>query len=132
MILIIGLSIFGIAALLAVLGVGTNGGSAHVINGDFALFGQHITGLSTGQLFLFGIVVGLLGALGLSILRGFFVRGLASRDLQKELKRAHAETATLKADFDRLHKELEAERAQKLSHKASETPPIGETPSPIN
>lgn len=52
MILIIGLIILGIAALVAVLGVATNGGSAHLVNGDFALFGQHITGLSTGQLFL--------------------------------------------------------------------------------
>lgn len=132
MILIIGLFVFGIAALVAVLGVGTNGGSTHSVNGDFALFGQHMTGLSTGQLFLFGIIVGLVAALGLSILRGFFVRGLASRDLQKELKRSHAETATLKADFDRLRKELEAERAQNLSQKATEIPPTGQTPPPIN
>lgn len=121
MILVIGLIIFGIAALLAVLGVGTNGGSAHSVKGDFALFGQHITGLSTGQLFLFGIVVGLVAAVGLSILRGFFVRGLASRDLQKELKKSRAETATLRAEFDRLNTEREAAKAQNLSQKT--TPP---------
>jgi len=129
MILIIGLFIFGIAAVLAVLGVGTNGGSAHSIQGDFALFGQHITGLSTGQLFLFGIIVGLVGAVGLNILRAFFVRGLASRDLQKELKRSRAETATLRGDFDRLNKELEAERAQKPFHK--DTPATGDAASPV-
>lgn len=132
MILIIGLSIFGIAILLAVLGVGTNGGSTHAVNGDFALFGQHITGLSTGQLFLFGIIIGLAVALGLVILRGFFVRGLASRDLQKELKRSHAEAATLRADYDRLHKELEAERTQNLSHKTLETPSSGQASSPTS
>lgn len=132
MILIIGLSVFGIAALLAVFGVGANGGSAHSASGDFALFGQHITGLSTGQLFLFGIIVGLVAALGLSILRGFFVRGLASRDLKKELKRSQAETATLKVDFDRLQKELEAQRAQNLSLNTVETPPTGEAPTAIN
>lgn len=126
MILIIGLSILGIAALLAVFGVATNGGSSHSVNGDFALFGQHITGLSTGQLFLFGLIVGLVAALGLSILRGFFVRGLASRDLQKELKRSHAETAALKLDFERLNRELESERAEKLSQKTSTPPNIGE------
>ena len=132
MILVIGLCTLGIAVLLAILGVGTNSGSTHLANGDFALFGQHITGLSTGQLFLFGIVVGLVAALGLSILRGFFVRGLASRDLQKELKRSHAETVTLRADFDRLQKELEAERARNLPRPGTENPPNGQTASPIN
>ncbi len=117
MILLIGLLIFGIAALFAVLGVGTNSGSAHLVQGDFGLFGQHITGLSTGQLFLFGIVVGLVAAVGLSILRGFFARGLASRELRKELKKSQAETATLRADLDRLSKEIEVERAQTASRK---------------
>lgn len=121
MILIIGLIILGISALVAVLGVATNGGSTHLVNGDFALFGQHITGLSTGQLFLFGIIVGLVAAVGLSVLRGFFVRGLASRDLQKELKKSRAETLALRSDYERLHKELESEKAQNLSQKA--TPP---------
>lgn len=129
MILIIGLIIFGIAALLAVLGVATNGGSTHLIHGDFALFGQHITGLSTGQLFLFGIIVGLIAALGLSVLRGFFVRGLASRDLQKELKRSQAETSTLRSNFERLEKELVAERAQNLIRPTFQTPPNGEISS---
>ena len=132
MILIIGLIIFGIAALLAVLGVATNGGSTHLVNGDFALLGQHITGLSTGQLFLFGIVVGLVAALGLSVLRGFFVRGLASRDLQKELKRSRAETLTLRTDFERLQKELASERAENLSRSTIQSPPNGESSSSIS
>ena len=131
MILIIGLIIFGIAALLAVLGVTTNGGSTHPINGDFALFGQHMTGLSTGNLFLFGIIVGLVAALGLSVLRGFFVRGLASRDLQKEIKRSQAETLTLRADLERLQKELATERTQNLSRPTNQTIPNGEI-SPSN
>lgn len=117
MILLIGLLIFAVAALLAVLGVGTNGGSAHSVQGDFALFGQHITGLSTGQLFLFGIIVGLVAAVGLSILRGFFVRGLASRGLGKELKKSQVEAANLRADVDRLNKAIEVERALKSSPK---------------
>ena len=132
MILIIGLIILGVAALLGALGVGTNGGSSHAVNGDFALFGQHITGLSTGQLFLFGIIVGLVAALGLSILRGFFVRGMASRDLQKELKRSQAETAALKVDFELLHKELESTRAENLIRKIAIPPNDGEASSPAN
>lgn len=129
MILIIGLFIFGVAAILAVLGVGTNSGSAHSVEGDFSLLGQHITGLSTGQLFLFGIIVGLVAAVGLSILRGFFARGLASRDLKKELKRSHAEAVALRADFDRLNKELDVERARNSSHPV--TPSNGDVAPPV-
>ncbi len=129
MILLIGICVLGIAALLAGVGVATNGGSAHLLNGDFALFGQHMTGLSTGQLFLFGIVVGLVAALGLSILRGFFARGLASRDLKKELKRTQAESATLRADFDRVQKELATERGKNLARPASEVLPNEQTPA---
>ena len=130
MILLIGLCTLGIALLFAVLGVGSNTGPSHLLNGDFALFGQHMTGLSTGRLFLFGIMVGLVAALGLSILRGFFARGLASRDLQKALKKSQGESATLRADFGRLRKELDAEKAHSLSLQAEKTPPVGETPSP--
>lgn len=111
--------------LFAVLGVGTNSGSAHLVNGDFALFGQHITNISTGQLFLFGIVVGVVAFLGVSILRGLFMRGLASRDLQKELKKSRTETATLRSEFERLNSELEAAKAQNQSLQAtSPTPPV--------
>jgi len=130
MILIIGLVILGIALLLAVVGVGTNSGPAHSLKGDFALFGQHMTGLSTGQLLLGGIVVGLLGALGLSILRGFFARGLASRDLQRELKKSRAETAALRVDFDRVTKEFDTAKAENLSHRNAVNPPLGQSPTP--
>lgn len=130
MILLIGICVLGIAALLAVLGVVSNGGSAHLLNGDFALFGQHVTGLSTGQLFLFGIIVGLVAALGLSILRGFFARGLASRDLKKELKRSQAESLTLRADFERVQKELASERAKSHSVPASVNAPTEHNPAP--
>lgn len=122
MILAIGLIVLAIAVLLGAVGVATNGGSAHAINGDFALFGQHMTGLSTGQLLLFGIIIGLVAALGLSILRGFFVRGLASRDLRKDLKRSQAEAASLRTDFERLQMELAAERAQRPNAQASPNP----------
>lgn len=129
MILLIGICVLGIAALLAAVGVASNGGSAHLLNGDFALFGQHMTGLSTGRLFLFGIVVGLVAALGLSILRGFFARGLASRDLKKELKKTQAESLTLRADFDRVQKELATERGKNLARPTMEVPPNEQSPA---
>lgn len=110
MIVIIGLVILSISVLLAAMGfiVNTN----HPFEGDFALFGQHITGLTTGRLFLFGVIVGLVMALGLSILRGAFSRGIASRELQRELKKSMAETASVRADFERLSAELASERAK--------------------
>lgn len=129
MILLIGICVLGIAALVAVLGVISNGGSAHLLNGDFGLFGQHVTGMSTGQLFLFGIIVGLVAALGLSILRGFFARGLASRDLKKELKKSQAESLSLRADFERLQRELAAERAKNPTISTLAIPPNEQNPT---
>lgn len=110
MILIIGLIILSISVLVAVMGFIVN--SSSPFDGDFALFGQHLTGLTTGRLFLFGVVVGLVVALGLSILRGVFSRGIASRELQRELKKSLAETASVRADFERLSAELADERAK--------------------
>lgn len=108
MIVIFGLVILSISVLLAAMGfiVNTN----HPFDGDFALFGQHITGLTTGRLFLFGVIVGLVMALGMSVLRGAFSRGIASRELQRELKKSMAETASVRADLERLSAELANER----------------------
>ncbi|MDP1711293.1 MAG: hypothetical protein Q8K86_02400 [Candidatus Nanopelagicaceae bacterium] len=110
MILIIGLIILSISVLLAVVGFIVN--SSNSFDGDFALFGQHLTGLTTGQLFLFGVIVGLVVALGLSVLRGVFSRGMASRELQRELKKSLAETASVRADLERLSAELASERTK--------------------
>lgn len=110
MIVIIGLVILAISVLLATLGFVVN--SNHPFTGDFAILGQHITGLTTGRLFLFGIIVGLVVALGLSILRGVFSRGIASRELQRELKKANAERDSLRADYERIIGELAIEQAK--------------------
>ena len=50
-----------------VAGVLSNSGSGHALTHHFAVFGYHVTG-STGTLFLYGIVVGALGLVGLSLL----------------------------------------------------------------
>jgi hypothetical protein len=67
MIIIIGLVILIAAVVAGVAGVLTNSGSGHALTRPFAVFGYHVTG-STGTLFLYGIVVGALGLLGLSLL----------------------------------------------------------------
>jgi len=67
MIVIIGLLVLIAAVVVAVLGVANNSGGAHSLGDGFALFGHHLNGLSTGQLFLGGIVVGVVAMLGLSL-----------------------------------------------------------------
>ncbi|MET9610045.1 hypothetical protein ABZZ17_34080 [Streptomyces sp. NPDC006512] len=67
MILILGLVILIAALILAVAGVMANLGSAHALTDDFSVFGYHVTS-STGALFLYGIVVGAAGILGLVLI----------------------------------------------------------------
>ena len=67
MIIIIGLIILVAAVVAGVAGVLSNSGSGHALTHHFAVFGYHVTG-STGTLFLYGIVVGALALLGLSLL----------------------------------------------------------------
>ena len=67
MIIIIGLVILIAAVVAGVAGVLSNSGSGHPLTHHFAVLGYHVTG-STGTLFLYGIVVGALALLGLSLL----------------------------------------------------------------
>ncbi|MGW1102507.1 hypothetical protein [Streptomyces sp. NPDC002540] len=67
MILILGLIILIAAIVVAVVGIVTNGGSAHHLTNGFSAFGYHVTG-STGTLFLYGIVVGAAAMFGLSLI----------------------------------------------------------------
>ena len=110
MIAILGLLVLVIAGLLAVAGVGANSGSAHPLGSDFTVAGLHLSGLSTGQLFLYGIVVGAAGMLGLSMLLGTFSRRLASRGSRRELKGSLAQTDALRLDRERLTQQLDDER----------------------
>src|SRR5665213_3047922 len=103
MVVIIGLLVLVGAVVVAVFGVATNSGGAHPLGDNFAIFGQHLNGLSTGQLFLCGIVVGVVGMLGLSLLLGPFTRRLASRGSRRE-------TRVLREDRDRLAQQLDDER----------------------
>ncbi|WP_245718560.1 hypothetical protein [Nocardia miyunensis] len=92
MIVIIGLVILVAAVLVGVAGVFANGGSTHALTDNFAVFGYHVTG-STGVLFLYGIVVGGIGIVGLSLLltgaRRTARRGRAAR---RELKTTRRDT----------------------------------------
>ncbi len=82
------------------MGVLSNAGGAHPLPENFSVFGYHVTG-STGTLFLFGIVIGALGMLGLSVLLAGARRTAGrGRDARRDLAQSQRETAFLNRDRD--------------------------------
>ena len=130
MIVIIGLVILVAAVIAGVAGVLANSGSAHALIHGFALFGYHVTG-STGTLFLYGIVVGALGFLGLSLLlagaRRTSRRGRAAR---LGLKQSRRETAAASQARDDLIDERETARASTAVAQGNGTAAGGPRPLP--
>jgi hypothetical protein len=110
MIVIAGLVILVVALILGVAGVLANGGHAHAVT-HFTVFGYHVTG-STGTLFLYGIVVGALAMLGLSLLAADAGRS-SRRDLaaRASLAQSRRETAAVSQHCDDLISERDSARA---------------------
>ncbi len=111
MIIVLGLVILVAAVVAGMAGVLANSGSGHALTHGFAVFGYHVTG-STGTLFLYGLVVGAAGVLGLGLLlagaRRTSRRGRAAR---RGLKQSRRETADASAARDDLIDQREAARA---------------------
>lgn len=122
MIVIIGLFVLIAAVVVAVAGVATNTGSSHPLGDNFGIFGQHLSAASTGQLFLSGIVIGIVGMLGLNMLLGAFTRRLASGGMRRQLKGSRRETENLRQDRDRLTQQLDEERAARFGGDTRSTP----------
>jgi hypothetical protein len=122
MIIILGLVILVAAVVAGMAGVLANSGSGHALTHGFAVFGYHVTG-STGTLFLYGLVVGAVGILGLSLLlagaRRTSRRGRAAR---RGLKQSRRETADASAARDDLIDQREAARADTASSPGNATP----------
>src|ERR1700684_351481 len=98
--IIIGLVILIAAVVAGLAGVLSNSGSGHPLTHHFAVFGYHVTG-STGTLFLYGIVVGALAMLGLSLLlAGARRTSRRGRDARRGLARSHRENAPAPAARD--------------------------------
>jgi uncharacterized membrane protein YciS (DUF1049 family) len=111
MIVILGLVVLLAAVIVGLTGVLTNSGSAHSLTHGFAVFGYHVTG-STGTLFLYGIVVGAVALIGLSLLlTGARRTSRHARAARRELKQSRRETATVSQDRDDLIEQREATRA---------------------
>jgi hypothetical protein len=114
MIVILGLVILVAAVVAGVAGVLANGGHAHAVT-HFAVFGYHVTG-STGTLFLYGIVVGALGMLGLSLLlAGARRTSRRGRDARRGLTHSRRETAAVTQDRDDLIGQRQTARAYTAS-----------------
>ncbi len=102
MIVIVGLVVLLAAVIVGFTGVLANAGPAHPLTENFSVFGYHVTG-STGTVFLFGIVVGAVAMLGLSVLLAGARRTAGrGRNARRELKGSQQETALLNHDRDRL------------------------------
>ncbi len=115
MIIIIGLVILVAAVVAGVAGVLSNSGSGHQLTPHFAAFGNHVTG-STGTLFLYGIVVGAAGVLGLSLLlAGARRTSRRGREARRGLTQSRRETAAVSHDRDHLLGQRETARANTAS-----------------
>lgn len=89
--ILIGLIVLLAAVIVGVAGVAENSGSTHSLTNDFTVLGYDITG-STGTLFLYGIVVGAVGAFGLSLLLAGAVRNSRrARHARRELQQNRRE-----------------------------------------
>ena len=102
MLVVVGLIVLLVAVIVGIVGVLSNAGPTHSLTENFSVFGYHVTG-STGTLFLFGIVVGAVALLGLSVLlAGARRTAYRGRDARRQLARSERETAFVKHDRDTL------------------------------
>jgi hypothetical protein len=98
MIVIVGLVVLLFAVIVGVAGVLNNAGAAHPLSENFPVLGYHFTG-STGTLFLFGIVIGALAMLGLSVLLAGALRTAGrGRGARRELQRSQREATFVNRD----------------------------------
>jgi hypothetical protein len=115
MIIITGLVILIAAVVAGVAGVLSNSGSGHPLTHHFAVLGYHVTG-STGTLFLYGIVVGALALLGLSmLLAGARRTSRRDREARRGLTQSRRKTAAASQDRDDLIGQRETARAYTAS-----------------
>ena len=110
MVVIAGLILLIAAVLVGVAGVLSNAGSDHELTHGFAVLGYHVTG-STGTLFLYGVVVGAIGLLGLVLLlAGARRTSRRGRVARRGLKQSRQETDAAVEQRDELVRERDAAR----------------------
>jgi len=111
MAVVAGLILLIAAVVVGVAGVLTNAGSGHQLTHGFAVFGYHVTG-STGTLFLYGIVVGAIALLGLSLLlAGARRTSRRGHEARRGLEHSRQETDAALGQRDDLARERDTARA---------------------
>lgn len=129
MIIFIGLVLLIAAVVVGVVGVLTNSGDEHAITDGFTVFGYDVTG-STGTLFLYGIVVGAVGLLGLALLfSGARRSSRKAKNARREAKEARRQATEAQHDRDRIAEQNSALAAD--SNAGAPVPPR-DTPAPRN
>ena len=134
MIVIIGLILLVAAVVVGVAVIVTgNVGGAHELTEAFKVFGYHMTG-STGILFLFGVIVGAVAVLGLSLLLGG-LRRTSRRGAQarRGLKESRRETTAARQDRNDLIDQRDAVRPEPVNAREEDAPrerSRGSTPAP--
>ena len=116
----LGLLLLAGAGLTVLVGFFANNGADHAISGGFELFGYDFNS-STGRLFLFGAIVGVVGMLGLNLLLAGLGRGVKHKvATRRERKTYRRRTETLQEERDRLADELAEQRAREADYSAAE------------
>jgi hypothetical protein len=107
----LGLLLLAGAGLTVLVGFLANNGADHAIAGGFELFGYNVD-TSTGRLFLYGAIVGVVGMLGLNLLLSGLGRGVRNKvATRRERKSYRRRTETLQEERDRLADELAEQRS---------------------
>src|ERR1700719_1197369 len=123
MIVIVGLVVLLVAVVIGFTGVLTNAGPTHPLTENFSVFGYHVTG-STGTLFLFGIVIGAVAMLGLSVLLAGARRTAGrGRDARSELQRSQREAEFVNRDRDFQHQPVGAATGPTVNSQGVTTRP---------
>ncbi len=125
---IVGLLILLVAIGVGLSGVWANSGSEHLLGQDFSVLGLQLSGLTTGQLFLYGIIIGVVGMLGLSLLLGVFNRRLASRRSRRALKGSQKESQALRT----VTQQLDDEHTEQARAESSDAPGLPGSPAGRN
>lgn len=101
-----------VALVVGVAGVLTNADSAHTLTDSFSLFGFEVVG-STGTLFLYGIVVGAVAMLGLSlVLAGARRSSRRGHEARRGLRESRRETASAVHERDDMIDQRSAARGE--------------------
>ncbi|WP_063058042.1 hypothetical protein [Nocardia sienata] len=99
MIIVLGLVIAVAAVAAGVAGVAANTSDVNRLTSDFSVFDYHFAG-TTGELFLIGIIVGVVGGLGVGLVSAgawrSTRRGLETR---RELRQSRKEVAAAQRDL---------------------------------